>query len=93
VSWQLDISRDARKELARLPAQFQTRIAKAILALEENPFPQGCKKLKNRDGWRIRIGDYRVLYFADAKARQITVGAIGHGPPAGGLSQLILETT
>ena len=51
MNWQIDISRDARKELARLPVQFQTRIAKAILALEENPFPHGCKKLKNRDGW------------------------------------------
>jgi mRNA-degrading endonuclease RelE of RelBE toxin-antitoxin system len=43
VSWQIEISRDARKELERLPAQIQTRIAKAILALEENPFPHGCK--------------------------------------------------
>jgi hypothetical protein len=34
--------------------------------------------LMNRDGWRIRVGAYRVLYFADIKARQITVGVIGH---------------
>jgi mRNA-degrading endonuclease RelE of RelBE toxin-antitoxin system len=37
VSWQIEIARDARKELERLPPQFQTRIAKAVLALEENP--------------------------------------------------------
>jgi len=61
-----------------LPAQIQTRIAKAILALESNPFPLGRKKLKNRDGWRIRVGDYRVLYFADTKTRQIAIGVIGH---------------
>jgi mRNA interferase RelE/StbE len=78
VSWQIEISRDARKELEKLPAQIQTRIAKAILALEENPFPHGCKKLKNRDGFRIRIGDYRVLYFANTKLKQIAVGVIGH---------------
>jgi mRNA interferase RelE/StbE len=78
VSWQIEIARDARKELARIPTHFQTRIAKAILALEENPFPHGCKKLKNRDGFRIRVGDYRVLYFADTKLRQIVVGVIGH---------------
>ena len=78
MNWQIEISRDARKELASLPTQIQTRIAKAILALEENPFPNGCKKLKNRDGWRIRIGDYRVLYFANAKSKQIVVGVIGH---------------
>jgi mRNA interferase RelE/StbE len=78
VSWQIEIARDARKELERLPTQIQTRITKAILALEENPFPHGCKKLKNRDGFRIRVGDYRVLYFADTKLKQIVVGVIGH---------------
>jgi mRNA interferase RelE/StbE len=46
--------------------------------LENNPFPAGCKKLKNRDGFRIRVGDYRVLYFADTKSKKIVVGAIGH---------------
>jgi mRNA interferase RelE/StbE len=74
----VDIVRDARKELARLPAPMQARIAGAILALEDDPFPHGSKKLKNRDGWRIRVGDYRVLYFADTKAKEITVGVIGH---------------
>jgi mRNA interferase RelE/StbE len=78
VSWQIEIARDARKELERLPAQIQIRISKAILSLEENPFPHGCKKLKNRDGFRIRVGDYRVLYFADTKVKQIVVGVIGH---------------
>ena len=57
---------------------MQARIARAILALEDVPFPHGSKKLKSRDGWRIRVGDYRVLYFADTKAKQITVGVIGH---------------
>jgi mRNA interferase RelE/StbE len=78
VSWQIEISRDARKELERLPTQIQTRIAKSILALELNPFPHGCKKLKNRDGFRIRVGDYRILYFASTKSKQIVVGVIGH---------------
>ena len=78
MSWCVDIVRDARKELARLPSPMQARIVRAILALEDDPFPHGSKKLKNRDGWRIRVGDYRVLYFADTKAKQITVGVIGH---------------
>jgi mRNA interferase RelE/StbE len=78
VSWQIEISRDARKELAVLQPQMQLRISKAILALEQIPFPHGCKKLKNRDGFRIRVGDYRVLYFADTKRKEIVIGAIGH---------------
>jgi mRNA interferase RelE/StbE len=78
VSWQIEISRDARKEMADLHPQMQVRISKAVLALENNPFPSGCKKLKNRDGFRIRVGDYRVLFLADPKARRIVIGAIGH---------------
>ena len=78
MSWQIDIVRDARKELAGLPPQIQMRISKAMLALQNNPFPSGCKKLRNRDGFRIRVGDYRVLYFADTKAKLIVIGAIGH---------------
>jgi len=78
VSWQIEISRDARKELAGLHSQMQVRISKAVLALEKNPFPAGCKKLKNRDGFRIRVGDYRVLFFTDTKAKQIVISAIGH---------------
>jgi mRNA interferase RelE/StbE len=78
VSWRVEVARDARKELARLPAAIQVRVARALLALEEDPFPHGSKKLRNRDGWRIRVGDYRVLYSADAKAQKITIGTIGH---------------
>ncbi len=78
MSWQIDIARDARKELAGLHPQMQVRVSKAILALEKNPFPSGSKKLKNRDGFRIRIGDYRVLYLADTKLKQIVIGSIAH---------------
>jgi len=78
VNWRVEIARDAKKELARLSTPLQTRVAKALLNLEQNPFPHGCKKLRNRDGWRIRVGDYRVLYFADKKKRQIIVSVIGH---------------
>jgi mRNA interferase RelE/StbE len=64
--------------LARLPTAVQKRVARVLLSLEEEPFPAGCKKLKNRDGWRVRVGDYRILYVADKAARQIVVGVIAH---------------
>lgn len=78
MSWRVDLARDAKKELARLPSPLQKRVARLLLSLEEAPFPRGCKKLKNRDGWRVRVGDYRILYFADKVARQILVGVIAH---------------
>jgi mRNA interferase RelE/StbE len=78
VSWRVDLTRDAKKELARLPSAVQKRVARLLLSLENDPFPAGCKKLKNRDGWRVRVGDYRILYFADKAAREIVVGVIAH---------------
>jgi mRNA interferase RelE/StbE len=78
VSWRVKIGRDAKKELARLPATAQRRVARVLLTLETSPFPPGCKKLKNRDGWRLRVGDYRVLYFANKAAREIVIGVVAH---------------
>jgi mRNA interferase RelE/StbE len=78
VSWQVDLARDAKKELARLPTAAQKRIVRVLLSLEKDPFPARCRKLKNRDGWRVRVGDYRILYFADKAAREILVGVIAH---------------
>lgn len=78
MSWRVDLARDAKKELASLPVAMQKRVARVLLSLEGEPFPAGCKKLKSRDGWRVRVGDYRILYFADKAARQIVVGVIAH---------------
>jgi len=78
VSWRVELARDARKELARLPTAMQKRVARVLLSLENDPFPPGCKKLKNRDGWRVRVGDYRILYFAGKAAREVIVGIIAH---------------
>jgi mRNA interferase RelE/StbE len=78
VSWRVEIARDAKKELARLPAMMQKRVARALISLENDPFPAGCKKLKNRDGWRVRVGDYRILYFAEKATRTVIVGVIAH---------------
>ena len=78
MNWRVELGRDAKKELAQLPAAVQKRVARVLLSLEDEPFPAGCKKLKNRDGWRVRVGDYRILYFADKAARQVIVGVIAH---------------
>ena len=78
MNWRVELGRDAKKELARLPATVQKRVTRVLLSLEDEPFPAGCKKLKNRDGWRVRVGDYRILYFADKPARQVIVGVIAH---------------
>ena len=52
----------AKKELDALCADAHRRMLKAIDGLEENPRPPGCKKLKGREEYRIRVGDNRVIY-------------------------------
>jgi mRNA interferase RelE/StbE len=68
----------AQKELARLPEREYERIRDAISALAETPRPPGCLKLSGREGWRIRVGDYRVVYEIDDKANTLTVLQVGH---------------
>jgi mRNA interferase RelE/StbE len=46
--------------------------------MTEDPFPRGTKKLKGSDGFRIRVGDYRILYRVNSASHLVTVGAIKH---------------
>ena len=78
MKYDIQILRRGQKELARLPNIFYERIKDAILALASNPRPQGCKKLSGRDGWRIRVGDYRIIYEVDDNQHVVTILHIGH---------------
>jgi mRNA interferase RelE/StbE len=62
VSYSLFILPRAKKQLARLPTEQFNAAELKIHALQEQPRPAGCKKLVERAGWRIRVGDYRILY-------------------------------
>ena len=61
MRYDIQILRRAQKELAKLPNISYERIKDTIWALANNPRPQGCKKLSVRDGWRIRVGNYRQI--------------------------------
>ncbi|MCZ6552198.1 MAG: type II toxin-antitoxin system RelE/ParE family toxin [SAR324 cluster bacterium] len=50
----------------------------SVESLGDNPRPAGCVKLKGREGWRIRVGRYRVVYEIDDRGGTITVLHIGH---------------
>jgi mRNA interferase RelE/StbE len=78
MSYRVSILRRAQKELATLPGNTFERVRDALRALAEEPRPAGCKKLKGRDGWRIRVGDYRVIYEIDENERTILIVHIGH---------------
>jgi mRNA interferase RelE/StbE len=78
VKYGIRLRQSAEKELKRLGHVEQRRVAAKLLALEENPLPPGVIALQGRPGYRIRIGDYRVLYEVDQAQRIISVFAIGH---------------
>ena len=71
------IDRSAEKQLSKIPPPFFNKIVKAIHALAENPRPHGYKKLKGRPGYRIRIGDYRVIYKIEDQILIVFVIDIG----------------
>ena len=75
---QVFILRRAQKELTTLPIEAYQRVRDAISALSEEPRPPGCVKLSGRDGWRIRVGLYRVIYEVDDQQRTLTVMHVGH---------------
>ena len=54
------------------------RIIRRILSLEDNPRPRGTKKLSGREEYRLRVGDYRVLYTVDDEDGAVLVIAVGH---------------
>ena len=79
VKHSLEIKLSAQKELDALDDAVFTRIDRKILALAENPRPAGCKKLKGyKDQWRVRAGDWRVLYNIDDVAKVVTITRVAH---------------
>ena len=79
MSYQVLIERRALKELSKLPASIRARVTGAIDGLRSQPRPSNSKKLTgSRDQWRVRVGDYRVLYEINDKVREVRVYAIGH---------------
>jgi mRNA interferase RelE/StbE len=72
------LKKSAEKELDQIPAKTRDRIITQILSLKENPRPLGCKKLAGYDWYRIRSGDYRVLYAIDDGKKTVEVLSAGN---------------
>jgi mRNA interferase RelE/StbE len=78
-SYAVEIKPSARKELEALPNHLLSRVVRKIQSLSDNPRPAGCKKLKGyKDLWRIRVGDWRVVYIIDDAVRVVSVTRIAH---------------
>lgn len=78
MSYAVVILRRAQRELTQIPGRDYERLRDAIRALGESPRPPGCRKLSGRDGWRVRVGAFRVIYEIDDTRHVVTVLHIGH---------------
>ncbi|MFA5865556.1 MAG: type II toxin-antitoxin system RelE/ParE family toxin [Phycisphaerae bacterium] len=69
----------AQKELDELPASLRKTVLRKILSLRDNPYPSGSKKLKGSDGfYRLRVGNYRVIYEVNGNILYVYGIRIGH---------------
>ena len=79
ADYSISFARSARKELERLPGDIAERILAKVEALSENPRPTGVIKLHGQQNlWRLRVGDYRVVYSIDDFSRAIDISVIRH---------------
>lgn len=66
------LDRKAHRQLDQIREPDFGRIAQAILRLEDDPRPPGCRTLRGLGGWRVRVGDWRIIYHVDDHARVVT---------------------
>lgn len=78
ASYKLLIKPSAAKELEALPQKDRRRAAARIQSLGRNPRPAGAEKLSGQDKYRLRQGDYRILYAIDDPSATVRIVKIGH---------------
>ena len=77
--YEVEISRSAEKQLRSLPRADQVRVARKMLALADDPFPRGVRKLSGYDDvFRVRSGRYRILYSVSERTLVVAVLKVGH---------------
>lgn len=80
MSYRVLVDSRAALSLGKLPKDVLERVDQAIVRLSEDPRPVGVKMLRGRlkEGWRIRVGEYRILYRIDDASREVRIFDIGH---------------
>ncbi len=73
MNYQIIIEKKAIKEAEKIPVSYRAAIDKAILSLASNPRPVGSKKLTEKEGYRLRSGNYRILYTIDDDTKIVVI--------------------
>lgn len=77
--YEVIINSSAQKDIRKLPAQEVKKIVPAIRLLTNDPRPFGCKKLvTTKNTYRVRVGNYRILYCIEDQIRIVEVSAVKH---------------
>ena len=76
--YKIEVKKSAEKELRKIPQKELTKIIQLIGSLADEPYPSGCQKLTNQEKYRIRIGNYRVLYNIENDILTVFVVKVGH---------------
>ena len=79
MPWSVRYLDAARRQFLDLPKHIRSHVDEKVRLLEETPFPAGCKKLRHSDDYyRIRVGQYRVIYQIDQPERVVRIMRIRH---------------
>lgn len=79
ASYRVEVNKKVRKkDLVSIPPKDVARIVERIRGLADDPFPDDAIRLKGREEWRIRQGDYRILYTVDEDIVTVFVVKVGH---------------
>jgi mRNA interferase RelE/StbE len=78
VTYRIELRPAAVKALRSIPKSHTNRLRGAITLLAHNPRPPGAKKLRTREAYRVRVGDYRIIYTIEDNVLLIVVLALGH---------------
>lgn len=78
MSYRIEIEPSVRRALAKLPKLIATRIIKRLETLAENPRGMGAVKLSGHNAYRVRVGDYRIIYAVLDDRMLVLVVELGH---------------
>jgi mRNA interferase RelE/StbE len=76
--YQVFVQQSAQKEIEKLPKPAQAKVIKGLVALAENPRPANCKKLIGTDAWRVRVGEYRIVYWIEDNKLRVEIVRVAH---------------
>ena len=76
--YRVELRRSSQKSLEKIQTQERSRIITALLELEQNPRPRGIEKIRGTELYRIREGDYRIVYDINDSEKSVTIVRIGH---------------